>query len=171
MFDNGKQIGCYRIVSSLGAGGMGEVFLANDTRLNRKVALKILPEKFSGNSDGLNRFRQEALAASALNHPNIITVFDIDEFEGKNFIAAEFIKGQTLRERMKNRLTFDKTLSITIQTAEALSAAHQAGIVHRDIKPENVMVRKDGYVKVLDFGLAKLSEQQTNGNEAGGRFD
>ena len=171
MFDNGKQIGRYRIVSSLGAGGMGKVFLANDTRLNRKVALKILPEKFSGNSDGLNRFRQEALAASALNHPNIITVFDIDEFEGKHFIAAEFIEGQTLRERMKNRLTFDKTLSITIQTAEAPSAAHQAGIVHRDIKPENVMVRKDGYVKVLDFGLAKLSEQQTNGNEAGGRFD
>jgi serine/threonine protein kinase len=112
MFDNGKQIWRYRIVSSLGAGGMGEVFLANDTRLNRKVALKILPEKFSGNSDGLNRFRQEAQSASALNHPNIITVFDIDEFEGKHFIAAEFIEGQTLRERMKKRLTFDEILSI-----------------------------------------------------------
>src|SRR5215204_3296670 len=149
MPENGKQIGRYRILSSLGEGGMGEVFLADDTRLNRKVALKVLPEKLSENADGLDRFRQEAQAASALNHPNIITVFDIEEFDGKHFIAVEYIDGETLRERMKKRLTFDETLSITIQTAEALSAAHEAGIIHRDIKPENVMIRKDGYVKVL----------------------
>src|SRR5688572_662859 len=166
MPENGKQIGRYRIVSSLGAGGMGEVFLAEDSRLNRKVALKLLSSKISADIVHLDRFRQEAQAASALNHPNIITVFDIDEFEGKHFIAVEYIEGQTLRERMKKRLTFDETLSILIQTAEALSAAHEAGIIHRDIKPENVMVRKDGYVKVLDFGLAKLSEQQTNGKSA-----
>jgi serine/threonine protein kinase/Tfp pilus assembly protein PilF len=166
MSENGKQIGRYKIVSSLGAGGMGEVFLAEDSRLGRKVALKLLSSKISADIVHLDRFRQEAQAASALNHPNIITVHDIDEFEGKHFIAVEYIEGQTLRERMKLRLTFDETLSILIQTAEALSAAHEAGIIHRDIKPENVMVRKDGYVKVLDFGLAKLSEQQINGNKA-----
>ncbi|MBX7172839.1 MAG: protein kinase [Pyrinomonadaceae bacterium] len=137
---------------------MGEVYLANDTRLDRKIALKILPERISLNADGLNRFIQEAKTASALNHPNIITVFDIGVFEDKHFIATEFIDGNTLRERMKKRLSFEETLSISIQTAEALSAAHQAGIIHRDIKPENVMIRPDGYVKVLDFGLAKLSE-------------
>src|SRR5687768_17196801 len=148
----------YRIISRLGAGGMGEVFLAEDTRLDRKVALKLLTDKISANPDGLSRFIQEAKAASALNHPNIITVHDIGEFAGHHYISTEFIDGQTLRERMKKRLTFEETLSILIQTAEALAAAHQAGIVHRDIKPENVMVRPDGYVKVLDFGLAKLSE-------------
>jgi serine/threonine protein kinase len=164
MPENGKQIGRYKIVSSLGAGGMGEVFLAEDSKLGRRVALKILSSKISADIIHLDRFRQEAQAASALNHPNIITVFDIDEFEGKHFIAAEYIEGQTLRERMKNRLTFDETLSILIQTAEALSAAHQAGIIHRDIKPENIMIRSDGYVKVLDFGLAKLSEQNGAAN-------
>ena len=156
----------YRIISKLGAGGMGEVFLAEDTRLERKVALKILPEKFSADSEPLNRFKQEAKAASALNHPNIITVYEIGESEGRHFIAAEYIDGETLRERMRKRLTFDETLSILIQTAEALSAAHQAGIIHRDIKPENVMVRTDGYVKVLDFGLAKLAEQTANDKNA-----
>lgn len=154
----GTAINHYKIVSSIGSGGMGDVYLAEDTKLGRKVALKILPEKMSADVTGLDRFKQEARAASALNHPNIITVFEIGEFEGQNYIAVEFIEGQTLRERMKSRLTFDETLSIGIQTAEALSAAHQAGIVHRDIKPENIMIRPDGYVKVLDFGLAKLSE-------------
>jgi serine/threonine protein kinase len=159
MPENGQQIGHYKILSAIGAGGMGEVFLAEDTRLDRKVALKILPEKISANADGLNRFVQEAKSASALNHPNIITVYDVGEFDGKHFIAVEYIDGETLRERMQKRLTFDETLSILIQMAEALSAAHQAGIIHRDIKPENIMIRTDGYVKVLDFGLAKLSEQ------------
>ncbi len=148
----------YNIISQLGAGGMGEVFLAEDTRLERKVALKLLPQKFSADSEPLNRFKQEAKAASALNHPNIITVYEIGEHDGTNFIATEYIDGKTLRERMKQRLTFEEILSITIQTAEALSTAHTAGIVHRDIKPENIMIRPDGYVKVLDFGLAKLTE-------------
>ncbi|MGI8849355.1 MAG: protein kinase domain-containing protein [Pyrinomonadaceae bacterium] len=166
MLENGQQIGHYKILSALGAGGMGEVFLAEDSRLARKVALKLLSSNISADISHLDRFRQEARTASALNHPNIITVFEIGEFGGQHFIAVEYIEGQTLRERMKKRLSFDETLSITIQTAEALSAAHEAGIIHRDIKPENVMIRKDGYVKVLDFGLAKLSEQQINGNKA-----
>ncbi len=153
-----SQFGHFRIVSKIGAGGMGEVFLAEDTRLERKVALKILPDKVLDNSESLSRFKQEAKSASALNHPNIITVHDIGESDGMNYIATEYIDGVTLRQRMKERLTFDETLSIVVQTAEALSAAHAAGIVHRDIKPENIMIRPDGYVKVLDFGLAKLTE-------------
>ncbi len=165
-FTSETQLGHYKILSSIGAGGMGEVFLAEDARLERKVALKILPEKFSVDSEPLRRFKQEAKAASALNHPNIITVYEIGEVDDTNFIATEFIDGKTLRERMRERLTFDEILSITIQTAEALSAAHQAGIVHRDIKPENIMIRPDGYVKVLDFGLAKLTEQNNAQAEA-----
>jgi eukaryotic-like serine/threonine-protein kinase len=138
-----STISHYRIIRKIGSGGMGEVYLADDTRLDRKVALKILPEKISANPEGLNRFRQEAKSASALNQPNIITVYEIGEVEGKHFIAIEFIDGQTLRARMKHRLTFDETLPICIQTAEALSAAHQVGIVHRDIKPENIMIRTE----------------------------
>ena len=156
----------YEIRSQIGSGGMGDVYLADDTKLGRKVAIKFLHEKFSKEEDLLNRFIQEAKAASALNHPNILTVYEIGEHDGKHYISAEYIDGKTLRERMKQRLTFDETLSIMVQTAEALSAAHQAGIVHRDIKPENIMVRSDGYVKVLDFGLAKLTEiNHTDGEE------
>ncbi len=148
----------YEIRSQIGSGGMGDVYLADDTKLGRSVAIKFLHEKFSKDEGLLNRFIQEAKAASALNHPNILTVYEIGEHDGRHYISAEFIEGITLRERMKQRLTFDETLSIMVQTAEALSAAHHAGIVHRDIKPENIMVRPDGYVKVLDFGLAKLTE-------------
>ena len=156
----------YKIRSQIGSGGMGDVYLADDTKLDRKVAIKFLHEKFSKDEDLLNRFIQEAKAASALNHPNILTVYEIGEHEGRHYISAEYIDGKTLRERMKQRLTFDETLSIMVQTAEALSAAHQAGIIHRDIKPENIMIRSDGYVKVLDFGLAKLTEiTQTDGEE------
>jgi|CXWL01.1.fsa_nt_gi serine/threonine protein kinase/Flp pilus assembly protein TadD len=156
----------YQIRSQIGSGGMGDVYLADDTKLDRKVAIKFLHEKFSKDEDLLSRFIQEAKAASALNHPNILTVYEIGEHEGRHYISAEYIEGKTLRERMKQRLTFDETLSIMIQTAEALSAAHQAKIVHRDIKPENIMVRSDGYVKVLDFGLAKLTEiTHTDGEE------
>ena len=145
---------------------MGDVYVADDTKLGRKVAIKFLNEKFSKEESLLSRFIQEAKAASALNHPNILTVYEIGEHDGAHYISTEFIEGKTLRERMKHRLTFDETLSITVQTAEALSAAHQAGIVHRDIKPENIMVRSDGYVKVLDFGLAKLTEvHDTDGEE------
>jgi serine/threonine protein kinase/Flp pilus assembly protein TadD len=155
----------YQILSLLGSGGMGEVYLADDTRLGRKVAIKFLNEKYSKDEDLLNRFVQEAKAASALNHPNLITVYEIGEHDGSHYISTEYIDGKTLRERMKERLSFDEALSIAIQTAEALSTAHQAGIVHRDIKPENIMVRPDGYVKVLDFGLAKLTELGDSGGE------
>ena len=150
----------YRIVSKIGAGGMGEVYLAQDTKLDRKVAIKFLHEEFSKDADKLNRFVQEAKAASALNHPNILTVYEIGEVDGKNYIATELIDGQTLREQLshKESLQLNSILKIGVQVSEALSAAHQAGIIHRDIKPENIMLRKDGYAKVLDFGLAKLSE-------------
>jgi len=159
------SFGHYQINTLLGAGGMGEVYLADDTKLGRKVAIKFLNEKYSKDEELLNRFIQEAKAASALNHPNLITVYEIGEHDGSHYIATEYIDGHTLRDRMKERLTFDDALSIAIQTAEALSAAHQAGIVHRDIKPDNIMVRSDGYVKVLDFGLAKLTEIEDNGSE------
>src|SRR6266446_6873406 len=150
----------YRIVSKIGAGGMGEVYLAQDTKLDRKVAIKFLHEEFSKDADKLNRFVQEAKAASALNHPNILTVYEIGEVDGKNYIATELIDGKTLREHLshKESLQLKTILKIGVQVSEALSAAHQAGIIHRDIKPENIMLRRDGYAKVLDFGLAKLTE-------------
>lgn len=161
----GDSFAHYQITEPIGSGGMGDVFLARDTKLDRQVAIKFLNEKFSKEETLLSRFIQEAKAASALNHPNILTVYEVGEHDGSNYISAEYIDGKTLRERMKSRLSFDETLSIMIQTAEALSAAHSAGIVHRDIKPENIMVRADGYVKVLDFGLAKLTEIRDTGNE------
>jgi len=149
----------YRIVSKLGAGGMGEVYLAQDTKLDRKVALKILPEEFASKRHRMQRFVQEAKAASALNHPNIITIYEIDKTDTCHFIALEFIDGKTLRRRLRrHEMKIDQVLDVAIQTATALSAAHEAGIIHRDIKPENIMLRGDGIVKVLDFGLAKLTE-------------
>ncbi len=150
----------YRIVSKIGARGMGEVYLAQDTGLDRKVAIKFLNEEFSKDADKLTRFIREAKAASALNHPNILTVYEIGEVDGKNYIATELIDGKTLREHLsrKESLQLNAILKIGVQVSEALSAAHQAGIIHRDIKPENIMLRRDGYAKVLDFGLAKLSE-------------
>src|SRR5258707_10134664 len=156
----------YRIVSKIGAGGMGEVYLAQDTKLDRKVAIKFLHEEFSKDADKLGRFIQEAKAASALNHPNILTVYEIGEVDGKNYIATELIDGQTLREHLshKESLQLKTILKIGVQVSEALSAAHQARIIHRDIKPENIMLRKDGYAKVLDFGLAKLSEPVATGS-------
>ncbi len=154
----GKEIGHYRILSLLGRGGMGEVFLAQDTKLGRHVALKLLPPEFTRDSERVQRFRQEAHAVSALNHPNIITIFAIDEADGMQFIATEFIDGETLRERLSEAgLCLSEAIDVTMQIAHALAEAHAAGIIHRDIKPENVMLRKDGIVKVLDFGLAKLT--------------
>src|ERR1051325_8139992 len=162
----------YRIISKLGAGGMGEVYLAQDTKLDRKVAIKFLNEEFSRDPDKLKRFIQEAKAASALNHPNILTVYEIGEVEDKNYIATELIEGHTLREHLsqKDPLPLNKILKIAVQVAEALSAAHAAGIIHRDIKPENIMIRRDGYAKVLDFGLAKLAEAQATDTDAATRF-
>jgi serine/threonine protein kinase/Tol biopolymer transport system component len=154
-----QTIGHYQIIKLLGRGGMGEVYLATDERLGRPVALKLLPIDYTINEDRLRRFKQEAHAASALNHPNILTIYELGEVEGQQFIAAEFVDGETLRELIsREQISVGETLDISIQIASALAAAHKAGIVHRDIKPENIMVRPDGYVKVLDFGLAKLTE-------------
>src|SRR5438874_887751 len=164
----GTKLGRYEIRSKLGEGGMGEVYLAQDTKLDRKVALKILPAEVAAHHDRMRRFVQEAKAASALNHPNIITIYEIDESVGGtagervHFIASEFIDGETLRRRMRNPpLKLGEVLDIATQIAGALAAAHAAGIIHRDIKPENIMIRRDGIVKVLDFGLANLTEQRT----------
>ena len=159
---SGDTIGSYEVRAFISRGGMGEVYLAEDKRLGRKVALKLLPASFTTDNDRLRRFEQEARAASALNHPNIITIYEISQAAGTHVIATEFVEGETLRLRMRrSSLTLSETLNIAIQIADALSAAHKAGIVHRDIKPENIMLRPDGYVKVLDFGLAKLSELTT----------
>ena len=154
----GTRLGHYEIRSKIGEGGMGEVYLAHDAKLDRKIALKILSSDVAPDPSRINRFVQEAKAASALNHPNIITIHEIDSYEQGHFIATEFIDGATLRERLrKAQLTVSDALDIAGQTAAALAAAHQTGIIHRDIKPENLMVRADGLVKVLDFGLAKLT--------------
>ena len=157
--DAGTRLGRYDVRAKIGAGGMGEVYLAEDTKLGRRVALKTLPAEFTNDKERLHRFQQEARAASALNHPNLLTIYEIGAESGAHFIASEYIDGETLRARLKQgRVKTDDALDIAQQTAFALTAAHGAGIVHRDIKPENVMVRHDGIVKVLDFGLAKLLE-------------
>jgi len=155
----GETIGPYEVLSELGSGAMGIVYLAQDVRLGRKIALKLLPSQFTNDKDRLRRFQQEARAASALNHPNILTVHEIEQRAGLHYIATEFVDGVTLRQHLNNqRMSLDEILSVATQIASALQAAHAAGIVHRDIKPENVMIRSDGYIKVLDFGLAKLTE-------------
>ncbi|HZN05548.1 MAG TPA: protein kinase [Pyrinomonadaceae bacterium] len=163
-----KRIGRYEICSQLGAGGMGEVYLANDTKLDRKVALKILPpDVVAGKSEErVRRFIQEAKAASALNHPNILTIYEIDEIDSEHFIATEFVDGHTLRDRIKTAPFHPReALEVGIQIASALCATHAVGIIHRDIKPDNIMLRHDGIVKVLDFGLAKLSPEERQTNE------
>jgi len=157
MLTAGTKLGRYEIRSKIGEGGMGEVYLAQDTKLDRKVALKILPAEVAANQDRMRRFIQEAKAASALNHPNIITIHEIDQTASGHFIATEFIDGETLRKHLRREtMKLSHTLEVAIQVASALAGAHAVGIVHRDIKPENVMLRRDGIVKVLDFGLAKL---------------
>jgi serine/threonine protein kinase len=157
---SGTRLGRYEINSPLGAGGMGEVYLAEDTHLRRPAALKILPARFTESEDRLRRFEREASAASALNHPNIITIHEIGQEENVHFMAMEFVDGETLRARLgRAEMSLKEALDVSIQVADALAAAHAAGIVHRDIKPENIMIRRDGYVKVLDFGLAKLTER------------
>ena len=157
----GQRIGSYQILKILGAGGMGEVYQAEDVRLGRKIALKVLSPSFVSVPNLVRRFQQEARAASALNHPNILTIYEVGQENSLHYIAAEFIEGQTLRQIFTNReMQLDEVLDTALQIASALAAAHQAGIVHRDIKPQNIMVRPDGYVKVLDFGIAKLIEGQ-----------
>ena len=157
-----EKVSHYRIVEKLGAGGMGEVYLAEDMKLGRKVAIKILSEEYTTNRDRLHRFEQEACAASALNHPNILTIHEVGNDEGRHYIATEYIDGVTLRRKIAGaQLEASEILDIAVQVASALEEAHAAGIIHRDIKPDNIMVRRNGYVKVLDFGLAKLTESST----------
>lgn len=161
MFSTHQQVGRYKIISHIGSGGMGEVFLAWDSQLERKVAVKILSKKFTESAERMKRFIREAKTASALNHPNILIIHEIGEAKGAHFIATEFIEGETLRDRLnKSLINLAEIIDIVIQVSAALSAAHEAGIVHRDIKPDNLMIRPDGYVKILDFGLAKLVESK-----------
>ena len=160
----GKTISHYHILEKLGGGGMGVVYKAEDTKLGRMVALKVLPPERVVDPDRRRRFVQEARAASALNHPNIITIHDIDEAQGVHFIAMEYVQGKTLdRLIARHGLRVDEALKYAVQMATALAKAHSAGIVHRDLKPTNVMVTDDGLVKVLDFGLAKLTEPAPTG--------
>jgi eukaryotic-like serine/threonine-protein kinase len=155
---DGSRLGPYEILAPLGAGGMGEVYRARDTRLGREVAVKVLPAEVASDSSRLKRFETEARSASALNHPNIVTIYDIGSKESVSYIAMELVEGKTLRELVSaGSLPIKKLLQIGTQMAEGLARAHEAGIVHRDLKPENVMVTKDGLVKILDFGLAKLT--------------
>jgi serine/threonine protein kinase/Tfp pilus assembly protein PilF len=175
----GAQIGAYQLLGLLGRGGMGEVHLALDTRLGRKVAVKLLPAKFTTDATRVRRFAREARAASALNHPNIITIHEIGKVRTEagdtHYIVTEYVEGETLRQRMTNapqgRLSLVEALDVAAQIAAALATAHESGIAHRDIKPENVMVRRDGIVKVLDFGLAKLTEERQGDKDRGRQGD
>jgi len=155
----GQTIGHYKLSECIGTGGMGEVYLATDVTAGRKAALKLLPVRFTGDAERLKRFQREARAVVGLNHPNILTVYEIGEHHSTHYIASELIEGETLRQRLtRGRIEVGEAVDVAIQVASALAAAHEAGIVHRDIKPENIMLRRDGYVKVLDFGIAKLAE-------------
>ncbi|MDQ3750064.1 MAG: serine/threonine protein kinase, partial [Acidobacteriota bacterium] len=161
MLEADTKFGRYEIRQLLGAGGMGEVYLAEDTRLERKVALKVLLADFAQNVERMRRFVQEAKAASSLNHPNIAHIYEIGETDGVNFIAMEFVEGETLREKIHHDKTDFRTLvKYLAQVADGLAKAHAAGIVHRDLKPDNIMISRDGFAKILDFGLAKLVEPQ-----------
>jgi serine/threonine-protein kinase len=153
------QISHYKLLKKLGAGGMGDVYLAQDTVLNRYVAVKILPKKFTSNPERLGRFQREAQVASILNHPNVLTIHEIGEHDGFHYIVTEYVDGETLGDAMKaGALPIPEAIRIAVGVAEALAAAHEFWIVHRDIKPDNIMLRRDRYVKVLDFGLAKLTD-------------
>ena len=158
-------VGSYEVLSRVGNGGMGEVYVAQDTRLGRKVALKLLRPALTGDADAVRRFEQEARAASSLNHPNIVTIHEVGELLGRRYLAMEYVEGRSLAE-MAGPVDTVALAGIGAQLARALSVAHAAGIVHRDVKPENVIVREDGYVKVLDFGLARLAAATagTNGD-------
>src|SRR5262245_29742978 len=164
----GTLLGRYEIRSKIGKGGMGEVYLAEDTRLHRKVALKVLPAEVASNRDRMRRFEQEATAAAALNHPNIAHIYEIGESDGASLIAMEFVDGLTLRQIIDDqRADLSKLLRYLQHAAEGLAKAHAAGIVHRDLKPDNIMVTRDGHAKILDFGLAKLLEPSLTSRATG----
>jgi eukaryotic-like serine/threonine-protein kinase len=155
---SGTKLGPYEIIAPLGTGGMGEVYRARDTHLGRCVAIKILPAAFSADRDRLHRFEEEARSASALNHPNIVTIHELGQDGSTHYIAMELVEGKTLRDLLASGLlAMRKAIEIAAQVAEGLTKAHEAGIAHRDLKPENLMVSHDGFVKILDFGLAKLT--------------
>src|SRR5947199_2473767 len=158
----GTSLNQYRIIASIGAGGMGEVFRARDTRLNRDVAVKVLPKDFAADADRLRRFEQEAKTLAALNHPNVLTIHDAGVHEGAPYLVSELLEGSTVREVLGSTATtalpVRKATEYALQIAQDLAAAHGKGIIHRDLKPENIFVTKDGRVKILDFGLAKLKE-------------
>src|SRR6266516_5690776 len=157
----GRTIGHYKISKRIGTGGMGDVYLATDMTAGRKAALKLLPTQFTGDAERMKRFQQEARAVVGLNHPNILTVYEIGADSSLRYIASELIEGETLRQRLgRESMQLGEAVEIAIQVAGALAAAHEAGVVHRDVKPENIMLRPEGYVKVLDFGIAKLAEQE-----------
>ncbi len=162
----GRQVGPYKIQSLLGVGGMGEVYLANDTRLGREVAVKVLPAAFSADGDRLRRFEQEARAAGRLNHPNILAIYDVGTCDASPYIVSELLEGGTLRDQLGgSALPHRKTIEYALQIARGLAAAHEKGIIHRDLKPENLFVTKDGRVKILDFGLAKLTHPILNSGD------
>src|SRR5215831_8131843 len=164
----GSRLGPYEVLAPLGAGGMGEVYRARDTRLGREVAIKVLPAGLSADPERLKRFEREARSASSLNHPNIVTIYDIGAEGGVSYIAMELVKGESLRAELVggDALPVRQVLQIGTQIAEGLAKAHAAGIVHRDLKPENVMLTEDGHVKILDFGLAKLTQSEESGAQA-----
>src|SRR3954454_2423627 len=166
-FSSGTKLGPYEIQSLLGAGGMGEVYRAHDSRLDRTVAVKVLPASFSADRDRMQRFAQEARAAAALNHPNILSIFDIGDQQGSLYVVSELLEGETLRERLRNGpVSIRKAIDYALQVARGLAAAHEKGIVHRDLKPENLFVTNNGRVKILDFGLAKMNQANASAADA-----
>jgi len=163
----GTKLGPYEVSAPIGAGGMGEVYRARDTRLGRDVALKVLPESFSADGDRLRRFEQEARSVAALNHPNILSVHDIGTQDGTHYMVTELLQGATLREKLiDGPITARRTIEFAIQVAQGLAAAHDKGIVHRDLKPDNLFLTKESRAKILDFGLAKQTESAPHPNDA-----